>query len=196
MALSRRALLAASALLIGPRTESVLAGTPCRPLSPTRPIGGPPEYIPGAPMRTSLLDGTTRGQRIRIFGRAVTTQCEPLVGARLEFWHTNAVGVYDMTGYAFRGAQVTDHDGRFRLDTFMPGQYNGPRHVHFLLAKRLGTQPQPLMLSAAFYFPNPEEFAHPWSSDYGAAPEFLNPAVLRTVDGVLIAPCDIVVEVA
>lgn len=195
MALSRRDVIAASTLLVGARAGSVFARAVCSsPLSPTLPIAGPPEYIPGAPLRTSLLDEKATGQRIRIVGRALTTRCEPLRGAHLEFWHTNAVGLYDMAGFAFRGAQLTDDRGRFRLDTVMPGQYNGPRHVHFLLAKRIGRLPQPLMLSAAIYFPTRQEFAHPWSARYAVAAEFLNPAALQTIDGVLEARCDIVLE--
>jgi hypothetical protein len=100
-----------------------------------------------------------------------------------------------MNGFTFRGAQLTDRDGRFRLDTVMPGPYGGPRHVHFLLAKRVGIQPQPLMLSAAIFFPTAEEFRKPFGA-YSNSAEFLNPSMLRTAGGVLMAPCDIVVEVA
>jgi protocatechuate 3,4-dioxygenase beta subunit len=196
MILSRRHLIAAVASAVAVRGRRAGAAEICaQSLPPTQYIDGPPEYIHGAPMRTSFLKSGARGRRIRLIGRALTTRCQPLARARLDFWHTDAAGVYDMTGFKFRGVQLTDAQGRFHLDTIMPGPYGNPRHVHFLLATRVGGRPQPSMLSAAIFFPTAEEFAKAPADEHAAA-EFLNPATLRTVDGVLIAPCDIVLEVA
>jgi protocatechuate 3,4-dioxygenase beta subunit len=196
MVLTRRHLIAAVAFALATRNRRAGAAETCtQPLQPTQYIDGPPEYIHGAPARTSLLESGVTGQRIRLIGRALTTKCQPLARAHLDFWHTDAGGVYDMTGFKFRGAQLTGAHGNFHLDTVMPGPYGGPRHVHFLLATRLGGRPQPSMLSAAIFFPTPDEFAKA-HADQRAAAEFLDPTTLRTVDGVLIAPCDIVVEVA
>ncbi len=131
-------------------------------------------------------------QRVRIFGRALTTTCEPLRGARIDFWQTDAQGLYDMESFRFRGAQHTDEAGKFQLETVMPGPYNGPRHIHFLLATRIGSRPQPLMLSAGIFFPTPDEFAGRRPAQ--RPPEFLDPSSLRSINGVLLAPCDIVLE--
>jgi protocatechuate 3,4-dioxygenase beta subunit len=194
MTLSRRQVLTAGASIIG------VAGTPAisfgaceRTLTPTASIGSIPEYIPGAPTRTSFLQPGMTGQRVRLFGKALTTTCEALVSARLNFWHTDSSGTYDAVGYNFRGSQQTDRGGRFLLETVMPGQYNGPRHIHFLLATRLRGRPQPFLLSGVVYFPTAEEFAQAPASDRTA--EFLSPHALATVDGVLMAPCNIILEV-
>lgn len=70
--------------------------------------------------------------------RVLTTRCEPIANARLEFWHTNPKGQYDYAGFHFRGHQVADKDGRYRLDTIMPGYYSDRRHIHYLVGVRLG----------------------------------------------------------
>jgi hypothetical protein len=72
----------------------------------------------------------------------------------------------------------------------MPGAYNGPRHVHFLVAARRANQLQPHIFSGAVFFPTPQEYADAKASDRTA--EFLAPDSLRTVAGTLLAPCDIV----
>ncbi len=193
MTLSRRDLLVVGVAAAGLVGRPALSSQSCpSALTPTESIDPPPEYLPGTPMRTSLLEDGP-GQRIKIFGRALTTTCEPLHGARLDFWQTNEQGLYDTTGHRFRGAQQTDSDGRFQLETVMPGPYNGPRHIHFLLATRIDNQPQPLMLSGGIFFPTPEEFAK--QPVARRRPEFFDPSSLRTADGVLMVPCDIVLEV-
>lgn len=195
MPVSRRQMMAMSASVLGSASATPLAFAACeQSLSPSGPIGGPPEYIPGAPLRSSLLEPGATGQRIKIFGRALTTKCESLSNARLDFWHTDGGGKYDMTSYRFRGALHTNEQGGFTLETVMPGPYLGARHVHFLLATRLGNSLQTLMLSGGIFFPTPEEFAQ--AKPDQRTREFLDPRTLRTVDGMLIAPCDIVVETA
>jgi protocatechuate 3,4-dioxygenase beta subunit len=176
-----------------------VAGTPAisfgaceRALTPTVSIGSIPEYIPGAPTRTSFLQPGVAGQRVKLFGRALTTGCESLINARLNFWHTDSSGTYDAVGYNFRGAQQTDREGRFLLETVMPGQYNGPRHIHFLLATRLHGRAQSFLLSGAVYLPTAEEFEQAPASHRTA--EFLSPHALAMVNGVLMAPCDIILE--
>jgi protocatechuate 3,4-dioxygenase beta subunit len=161
-------------------------------LTPSEPIDNIPEHLPGAPMRASFLEAGSTGERIRLIGRALTTRGDPVAGARLDFWHTDSRGVYDMEGYAFRGAQRTDGAGRFRLDTVMPGRYGGPPHVHFLLAKRLAGRPQPLLLTGAIHLPSEEEFAT--AQPFQLTAEFLSPDALSRVGGVLLAPCDIILE--
>ncbi len=159
----------------------------------TESIDPPPEYLPGAPMRTSLLDDGAAGQRVRIFGKALTPKCDPLTFAKLDFWQTDENGNYDMVGYRLRAAQLTRRDGTFELETVMPGPYNGPRHIHFLLATRVGNRPQPIMLSGGIFFPTVDEFAA--RSPSRRPPEFLDPSSLEISGGVLLVQCDIVVAI-
>lgn len=153
-------------------------------------IDGPPEYLPGAPLRSSLIEDTTRSDRVKLFGTVMTAGCDSVAGARLDFWHTDSDGEYDKDGFRFRGAQYSDQHGDYALETLMPGPYSGPRHVHFLVAVRLANRLQPLIVSGAVFLPTPQEYAEAKPSL--RTPEFLSPDSLRTVGGTLLIPCDIV----
>ena len=69
------------------------------------------------------------------------TSCAPLVGALVDVWHCDALGVYsdardpgfDTQGQKFlRGYQVTDENGTARFTTIYPGWYQGRTvHIHF-----------------------------------------------------------------
>ena len=55
--------------------------------------------------------------------------CQPLPGARVEWWQANPSGQYDD---AHRGTQVTGANGNYRFETDFPPPYAGrPSHVHF-----------------------------------------------------------------
>lgn len=149
---SRRRVLQAGISMVGAASTPAICFAACSPaLPPTESIAGPPEYLAGAPTRTSFLRPGLPGQRVRVFGQVLTTNCAPVVNARLDFWHADIIGRYDFAGYSFRGCQRTDEQGRFLLETVMPGQYNGPRHIHFFLSKRQQEQLQPQLLSGVIY---------------------------------------------
>ena len=189
--LSRRHVIILTSAAIGVASHSPIAYSGCRtPRAPSMWIDGPPEYLPGAPLRNSLLEGERGGDRVRLFGTVMTAECDAVAGARLDFWHTDSNGKYDDRGFRFRGAQYSGRHGDYVLDTQMPGPYNGPRHVHFLVAVRLANQLQPRMFSGAVFLPTQQEYADAKPSD--RVPEFLSPDSLRTVGGTLLAPCDIV----
>ena len=61
----------------------------------------------------------------------VTTGCQPVAQAKIEFWQANDAGEYDNSGYTLRGHQFTDAQGRYALQTVVPGLYPGrTRHIH------------------------------------------------------------------
>ncbi len=61
----------------------------------------------------------------------VDTNCRPIPGALLDFWHADDSGAYDNVGYRFRGHQFADENGRYQLETILPGLYPGrTRHFH------------------------------------------------------------------
>jgi protocatechuate 3,4-dioxygenase beta subunit len=71
------------------------------------------------------------GARIVVTGTVVSTDCKPVAGALVDFWQADAAGVYDNAGYRLRGHQFTDDQGRYRLETIVPGLYPGrTRHFH------------------------------------------------------------------
>src|SRR2546430_16586928 len=71
------------------------------------------------------------GTRLALSGRVLSPDCRPIAGARLDFWQADASGSYDNAGYRLRGNQTTRSDGRYALDTVVPGEYPGrTEHIH------------------------------------------------------------------
>lgn len=89
-----------------------------------------PYFTANSPERTSLIAGVT-GTRLTITGRVLSTACQPIARAKLDFWQADDSGAYDNSGYRLRGHQYTDDSGRFVLETIVPGLYPGrTRHIH------------------------------------------------------------------
>jgi protocatechuate 3,4-dioxygenase beta subunit len=109
-----------------------------------------PFYTPDTPQRTSLLEPGMPGTRLRVSGYVYDTACQPIPGALLDFWHCDDAGVYDNVGYRLRGHQFADDEGRFSLETVLPGLYTGrTRHIH--VKAQAPNQP---VLTTQLYFPD------------------------------------------
>ena len=90
-----------------------------------------PYFKPGSPMRTSLVEPGMAGTRLALSGRVLSRDCRPSSGARLDFWQADSSGTYDNAGYRLRGNQSTGPDGRYVLETIVPGKYPGrTEHIH------------------------------------------------------------------
>lgn len=94
-----------------------------------------PFYKRGAPNRSVLVEPKDAGERLHLTGTLRTTRCAPIGGATIDVWQANAAGAYDLDGFRFRGALVTDDQGRWDLRSIVPGRYlNGdryrPAHIH------------------------------------------------------------------
>jgi protocatechuate 3,4-dioxygenase beta subunit len=108
-----------------------------------------PYFSPDSPQRASLLEAGVDGDRLTVAGTVLATDCRPLRRALLDFWQADAAGQYDNQGYRLRGHQFTDADGRFRLETVVPGRYPGrTRHIHVKVQA-----PNRPVLTTQLYFP-------------------------------------------
>ena len=98
-----------------------------------------------APLRQDVSEGYP-GLPVRLALQVLDADCNPLEGARVDIWHTRNSGLYSegpidlcTTGDAdaaantyFRGAQVTNAEGKLGFDTCFPGWYGGRAiHIHF-----------------------------------------------------------------
>lgn len=109
-----------------------------------------PFYTPDTPEHTSFLEESITGTKLIVMGKVLTTNCQPITSALLDFWHTNANGEYDNVGYKLRGHQFTDAEGNYRLETIVPGLYPGrTRHIHVRAQRANGN-----ILTTQLYFPN------------------------------------------
>nr|MDQ3643030.1 dioxygenase [Actinomycetota bacterium] len=73
----------------------------------------------------------------------------PVSRALVDFWQADGNGAYDNSGFAFRGHQFTDAQGRYRLEAVMPGLYPGRTpHIHVKVQAPGGR-----ILTTQLYFP-------------------------------------------
>ena len=109
-----------------------------------------PYYSPNSPQRGSLVEPGSKAERLVLTGLVLSPQCKPVANALLDFWHCDEVGEYDNRGFRYRGHVLADAQGRYRLETIVPGEYPGrTRHIH-VNVRPSGAQ----VLTTQLYFPN------------------------------------------
>ncbi len=144
-----------------PPTPTEPAPTPTQELSPTAAATLPPAAT--ASPEQELLGGfgdvpEIDGEVLYLLGQVMDVQGEPVPGAVVEIWQTDADGVYDHPGdpgtesrdqtFQFFGSSVADADGWYAFRTLMPGRYEPrPRHIHFKVKQDGAT-----LLTSQFYF--------------------------------------------
>jgi protocatechuate 3,4-dioxygenase beta subunit len=109
-----------------------------------------PYFTPNSPERASLLEPGINGTTMLLTGYVLTTDCQPVARALVDFWHADDAGVYDNVGYKLRGHQFTDDQGHYSLETIVPGLYPG-RTRHFHVKVQAADQP---VLTTQLYFPD------------------------------------------
>jgi protocatechuate 3,4-dioxygenase beta subunit len=142
------AVLAGSDLL----SEPVLAATPDlldADDDPTPALTEGPYFTPDSPKRKSIVPAGAAGTRLTLTGRVLRTNGRPVANALIDWWQCDARGVYDNSGYRFRGHQFTDAQGRWTLNTVVPGIYPGrTRHIHVKVQA-----PRRRVLTTQLFFP-------------------------------------------
>jgi len=119
---------------------------PCKDdLTPAVPVGA--DYRVGAPLRKTL---SAPGTRMTLSGYVSGLTCGRIKGARLDFWQADSSGRTDATGFRLRAAVLTGPDGRYAIETIVPGSEGGR-------ARHLGVRVEPSgkkALTTLLFFPN------------------------------------------
>jgi len=116
---------------------------------PTPALTEGPYFTPSSPKRKSIVAAGAPGTRLTLTGRVLTTSGRPIANALVDWWQADARGVYDNSGYRFRGHQFTDARGRYSLFTVVPGLYPGrTRHIHVKVQA-----PRKAVLTTQLFFP-------------------------------------------
>ncbi len=90
-----------------------------------------PYFKPASPQRMSLLEDGVEGERLIVEGTVYSGYCKPILGALIDFWQADGNGEYDNQTLKLRGHQYVDGEGRYHLETVVPGYYPGrTRHIH------------------------------------------------------------------
>jgi protocatechuate 3,4-dioxygenase beta subunit len=128
---------------------ATLAPTPACGDDPTPTQTEGPFFTSGSPDKANLAADVSKGTKLALTGTVLTTACQPVKGAKLDFWQADDDGDYDNQGYRLRGHVFTDDQGRYQITTVMPGVYPGrTRHIH-VKAQAPGGRP----LTTQLYFP-------------------------------------------
>jgi len=143
----RRRLVAAAALLPVIPAFAQSRGLTCGERTAAQTAG--PFFTPDSPRRMSLLEPDAKTGRLVLTGTVLSAQCRPVAGALLDFWQADEEGRYDNSGYRYRGHQFADAQGRYRLETVLPGEYPGRTpHIHVKVQA-----PGQRVLTTQLYFP-------------------------------------------
>ena len=98
-----------------------------------------PFYFDPALVRRDITEGRP-GLPTTLRLQVVDRECRPIPQARVDVWHTDAMGAYSGSDNAagaaretfMRGTQVTGADGVAEFQTVYPGWYGGrTTHIHF-----------------------------------------------------------------
>jgi protocatechuate 3,4-dioxygenase beta subunit len=90
-----------------------------------------PFFKPNSPLKNDFRDSGVTGTPVKLTGFVLDRKGRPIPNALLDFWHADANGEYDFNGFRCRGHQFTGPDGKYALETIMPGLYPGrTRHYH------------------------------------------------------------------
>ncbi|CAN5827890.1 dioxygenase [soil metagenome] len=141
----------AEALVRDAKTAPLLAATPMilDADDPTPELTEGPYFTASSPRRRSIVTAGAVGTRLSLTGRVLTTAGKPVPKALIDFWQCDARGVYDNSGYRFRGHQFTDTRGRYTLTTVVPGLYPGrTKHIHVKVQA-----PKRSVLTTQLFFP-------------------------------------------
>jgi protocatechuate 3,4-dioxygenase beta subunit len=117
-------------------------------------IGG--THFKASPVRHSELGPGIHGTRITLSGYVLTAACRAVPNARVDFWQADENGVYDDKGVRLRSHQFTNAQGRYWLQTILPGPYaNRTRHLHVTVRARTERT-----VTTMLYFPGVALNAH------------------------------------
>lgn len=131
-----RGLLVASVPLSQPALLQAWQQTEAQSHKPTsREVLGP-FYKKGAPNVPVLRTPSDPGFPLRISGKVQNTRGDVVHDAKIDIWHTDHKGKYDLEGFKFRSKLEPDAKGLYAVETIMPGHYDDrpAQHVHYLIS--------------------------------------------------------------
>lgn len=163
-----------------------------------------PFHRPGAPFGVKLADENEPGTRLLLSGQVFGPDCKtPIANALMDIWHADAKGAYDRPEYAkvytpqqtyrLRRQLLTDAEGRYEIETIIPGRYKIPKGLPDIDEKYAGrTRPAHIHLLAAapgyaslitqlYFIGDPFLAGDPWAGGESADEQSKNQLKLEPV---------------
>jgi protocatechuate 3,4-dioxygenase beta subunit len=116
---------------------------------PTPPSASGPYFKPNSPERGDFIEAGSDGHLITLEGRVLSRSCQPVAHVLLDLWHADQDGLYDDSGFRYRGHIYSDAQGHYRFHTIEPAVYPG-RTRHFHLKVQAPGNP---VLTTQLFFP-------------------------------------------
>jgi protocatechuate 3,4-dioxygenase beta subunit len=187
MGLTRRDLLEKCVALGGATVVSAVAPSvvlgawaeqenAARAATPRNELG--PFYKKKAPANALLRAAGDPGLPLSVAGRVWSARGQSLPGAVIELWHTDHLGHYDLDGYRYRTSLSADAEGKYSVETVMPGHYPDRvcQHVHYLV-----TAPGHKPLVTQLYFATDPVFEGDPDRNFGKDPLIQSRELVRPV---------------
>jgi protocatechuate 3,4-dioxygenase beta subunit len=147
-------------------------------LKPTPPNETGPFYKRLAPNNAHLRSASDPGLPLSVDGQALNIRGEVLPGTKVEIWHADHRGNYDLDGFRYRAALTADAAGRYSFDSVMPGHYPGRvcQHIHYAV-----TAPGHKPLITQLYFATDPAFEGDPDRNYKRDPILISRELVRPV---------------
>lgn len=137
-----------------------------------------PFYKRLAPNTANLRAPGDPGMPLTVSGTVFNTRGDVVPDAKIEIWHADHHGFYDIDGYRFRAMLIAGRDGRYSFDSIMPGHYPDRvcQHIHYLVTSP-GYQP----LITQLYFATDPVFEGDPDRNYQRDPLVISRELVRPV---------------
>jgi protocatechuate 3,4-dioxygenase beta subunit len=137
-----------------------------------------PFFRKGAPDTPRLYKPGDPGFPLRVAGQVRNTRGEKVPGARVDVWHADHAGLYDVEGYRYRAKIAIDESSQYTLETIMPGHYpdRPAQHIHYMI-----TAPGHKTLITQAYFATDPYFEGDPDKNYAKRGIVGNRELVRTV---------------
>lgn len=137
-----------------------------------------PFYKRLAPSDPHLRRSDDPGLPLTVSGKVFNTRGSVIQQARIEIWHADSNGLYDLDGYRFRATLTSGAQGEYQFDSVMPGHYPARvcQHIHYLV-----TAPGHKPLITQMYFATDPVFEGDPDRNYHRDPLVVRRELVRPV---------------
>jgi len=152
------------------REEQVQKATPWNEIGPF--------YRRQAPQKAHLREPGDPGLPLSVSGQVFDVRGSALEGAKLEIWHADHVGHYDIDGYHYRTTLTAERSGKYVFDSVIPGHYPDRvcQHIHYMVSA-----PGCKTLTTQLYFATDPVFEGDPDRNYTKDPLIQNRELVRPV---------------
>jgi protocatechuate 3,4-dioxygenase beta subunit len=102
---------------------------------PTSPEVLGPFFRKGAPNNPTMRISGEPGFPLRVSGKISNSKGQKIQGVRIDIWHSDHAGLYDVLGYRYR-TKLEVESAEYTVETILPGHYDDrpAQHIHYMIS--------------------------------------------------------------